>query len=140
MLAIVSPWNKKLGYDSNDNLKFLESQYVVHATFPAIYETDEIWSFKDFINYYKWLTNSQNRKHNEDSNLMTVTFIKHTYLYNNITLACIHKRLMSIVETYKQDFIIKTQRKNIKNKKWIQKFKEARGREPNEKEIVSKVI
>ena len=140
MLAIVSPWNKKLGYDTNDNLQFLESQYVVHATFPAIYETSEIWTFKDFINYYKWLTNSENRKYNEDSNLMNITFIKHTYLYNNITLACIDKQLMSIIETYKQGFIIRNKYRNNKCKKWIQKFKEARGREPTKKEIISKII
>ena len=139
MLAIVSPWNKKLGYDINDNLQFLESQYVVHATFPAIYDIQEPWTFKDFINYYKWLTNSENRKNNEDSNLMNVVFIKHTYLYNNILLACIDKQLMSIIENYKKAFITKNQRKN-KNRKWIRKFKEARGREPTEKEIISKII
>ena len=103
MLAIVSPWNKNLGYSDNDNLKFLESQYVVHATFPSLYEPQS-WSFNDFINYYKWLTNSENKKNNEDANLMQIAFIKYTFTYNDIFLGYIDRLNMSKIANFRQKF------------------------------------
>lgn len=137
MLAIVSPWNKKLGYSNNDNLKFLESQYVVHATFPAIYEP-QTWSFNDFINYYKWLTNSENKKNNEDANLMQIAFIRYTFTYNDIFLGYIDRLSMSKIANFRQKF--KSKKTNKTNKKWLIKFKEARGRYPTKTEIKAKII
>ena len=137
MLAILVPWNKSMGYSHNDNLDFLQKNYMVMATYPPQDEEDEIITFDDFIKFYKHITNKSNKRDYEDANYAHISFIKYTYEYNLRTLAYInrhfHYNLQKLSNKIRNNI-------TIDDSKFIKKFRESRGRFPTPEEYESKTL